>query len=138
MTTLILTRLEERDTPNGWIVAEENVPIGIVSGNTVSCPSGKEYTVRESRLWPAGGDAVAGYNEDAPSVTDLVSGATWELRPNWRAEALKPGPQSNRALDITAALARDYTLEDAEGTMPVRVKLLLAFVATQEAHPRLA
>lgn len=129
MTTLILTPLEERDAPDAWLVAEGDVPIGVVTGDVARCPSGAEYTAREGRLWPAHGDAVAGYDEDAHALTDLKTGVAWELRPDWRAEALKPGPLNNRTLDIGAALAREYTLEDAGGTMPVRVKLLLARLA---------
>jgi hypothetical protein len=130
MTTLILTELKERDAPGGWLVAEETVPIGIVTPNgAIRTPSGAEYAVRDGRLWPADGPAVAGYDEDAPSVTDLAGAVTWDLRPNWRAEALKAGPEGSRVLEIGSALAREYSLEEAQGAMPARIKLLLAWLA---------
>jgi hypothetical protein len=133
MTALILTRLEEREAPDGWLVAEGTVPIGIVTpGGAIRTPSGAEYAVRDRRLWPADGPAVAGYDEDAPSVTDHAGGVTWQLRPNWRAEALKPAAEGNHTLDIGSALARDYTLEEAQGTMPARIKLFLASLALAE------
>jgi hypothetical protein len=131
MTTLIITRLEEPDAPEGWLVAEGNVPIGLLAAvATVRTPSGAEYRVRDGRLWPGDGPAVAGYDEDpTPRVTDAASGVAWELKPDWRARALRPGPDGSHTLNIPAAMARDYTLEDAQGTVPARVKLLLAHLA---------
>lgn len=124
-------RLVRDDDERAWLVCAAETPIGAVCDDgRVLTPSGATYTVREgrgaARLWSADGKPVVNYDrEPILHVKDVASGVVWDLRPNW----LEAARGAENTLDVAKAFAREYTLEEAQGTAPARVQLLLAYLA---------
>jgi hypothetical protein len=112
----------------GWLVSGDDAPIGFINGDgAIHTPSGAAYTVRtgggRDALVAADGRIVVTLGGD--ELRDEVSAVVWRLRDDWRS-AWRDGTQK---LDEIWALP--YTREDAQGTVPNRVRLLLAWVLTR-------
>jgi hypothetical protein len=114
----------------GWLVAGDDAPIGFIDAEgSIHTPSGAAYAVKVENncrtLVGAGGRAVVTLRGDA--LTDETSALIWRLRDDWQSVV------RNGTLDLNEVWALPYTLEDAQGTVPNRVKLLLAWVVTRGA-----
>lgn len=129
--------VEVRPHEGGYLVLTGATPIGFITPQrTIQTPAGAEHSVREgrgaARLWSDQGQPLATYDrEPTLCVKDEGAGTVWELRPDWR-EAAAAGPDG-ATLPLARAFAVPYTLEEAQGAMPARVKLLLAWLMTREA-----
>ena len=128
--------IEVRPHEDGWLVASGGVPIGFIGPDkTVKTPSGAEYTVREgrgaARLWSSEGKPVANYDREPDlHLKDVATGVVWSLRPDWRERV--QGDRSLACIRLSEAFAVEYTLEEAQSTVPERVKLLLAYLIMQK------
>lgn len=125
--------VEARRHEGGWLVLDGGTPIGYITPDrTVRTPSGAEHTVREgrgaARLWSAEGTPLAQYDrEPGLHIRDVASGVTWDLLPDWRSRVAREGDRVG--FRLAEIYAEAYTLEQAQGAMPARVKLLLAWLA---------
>lgn len=79
------------------------------------------------------GEVAVQYEEMGnPTLTDTGNTVAWELRPDWRSSVPAEGVIS---MDWSTLTVRPYSLEEAQGEMPARVKLLLAYLATPPEDP---
>ncbi|HEY3268641.1 MAG TPA: hypothetical protein VGM37_17120 [Armatimonadota bacterium] len=109
----------------GWVVSGEDAPIGYIANDgSVITPSGARYAIADGKLTSADGRVAAAL--DAGGVTDAATHTRWELRPGWTASF------TDGELALHEAFAREYSLEDAQDTVPARVKLLLASVIVRD------
>lgn len=127
--------LRKADAPGageGWMVLSNGTPIGFIAGNEVHTPSGAAYTVREgrgaARFWSAEGKPVANFDREPDfHVKDVASGVMWKLKPDWM-NLVESAPDGAKTLNVWDAFSEPYTLEEAQGVVPARVKLMLAWV----------
>lgn len=112
----------------GWLVSSDEAPIGfIATDRSIVTPSGATYSVQHDT------DSVAIVAANAQPVVSLVgmtlrdekTGVEWQLNENWRS-AFK-----NEVIPVDEVWGRQYSIEEAQGTVPNRVKLLLAWLVTQ-------
>jgi hypothetical protein len=123
-----MTLMHVAEHDGGWLVSGEDAPIGFIGeGGGIVTPSGAAYTVlgtgETAALMSADGSALATLN--AGVLRDETSGVEWRVRAGWDA-----GAKQSKSIedDIWAA---PYTLEDAQSTVPNRVRLLLAWIVTR-------
>ena len=118
--------LSEQD--GGSLVSSDEAPIGFIAPDgTIMAPSGAAYTVQDEpgRLAMVTADAQALVTLAGTILRDAKTGVEWRVRDAWLA-AYRDG-----ALTLDEIWALPYTLEDAQGTVPNRVKLLLAWIASR-------
>lgn len=121
-------RVAEHD--GGWLVSSDEAPIGyIASDGGVMTPSGAAYTIQQAPhgIAMAAADGQAIIRLAGASLTDVKTGIEWQVRDGWQA-AFRDG-----TLNLDEVWALPYTLEDAQGTVPNRVKLMLAWILTRTA-----
>jgi hypothetical protein len=90
-------------------------------------PAGATCTVEiqggSARLVSADGHAMVVVS--GATLRDEKTGVEWRVREGWEAAF------RNGAIGLDDIWALPYSLEEAQGTVPNRVKLLLAWMATQ-------
>lgn len=123
-----------RPHEGGVLLMRGDTPLGLMDGNLILTPSGASWRVRKTRngavlSGPDGGTVVEYAALPMNAVCDTATGTTWRLRPNWhetgQAAAFRPS-------DL---FAETYSLEEAQGVVPNRVLLLLAYLM-RPALPR--
>lgn len=112
------------DGPEGWLVLSGGAPVGFVAGTGIHTPGGAWYAAAPGEMRDADGRTVARLGER--HVSDDVSGVTWELKPDWVSLA-QEAADGSLGLNVWDAFARAYSLEDAQGSVPVRVRLMMAW-----------
>lgn len=63
-------------------------------------------------------------------MRDEKTGLEWDLREDWIRNSIH-GEPPEMLVYLPYAFAREYSLEEAQGTVPNRVKLLLAWLVTR-------
>jgi hypothetical protein len=130
--TIVVRPQAAPDGSEGWLVASDGTPVGFILGAEIHTPSGARYTAGSGVMRDADGRVVVTLDEDR--VSDAVSGVTWELKPGWT--ALAAGTvDGGLELDVWTAFAKPYTLEDAQGAVPVRVRLMMAREMVRQRRP---
>lgn len=110
-----------------------DVPIGFITPDgEIVTPSGAAYTVRgatgQFTLLHCASSALVSLV--GQTLRDEKTGLEWDLREDWIRNSIH-GEPPEMLVYLPYAFAREYSLEEAQGTVPNRVKLLLAWLVTR-------
>jgi len=122
---------------NGFLLFRGETPLGYLEAGSIRTPSGAEYTATENgaggiAMRTPDGHSLVEYRESPePAVRDTASGTEWLLKPDWLRTYTGAVEFTLEDLFIV-----EYTLEEAQGTVPNRVVLLLGFMMKCPAEDR--
>lgn len=121
-----LLTIAEHD--GGWLVSGDDAPIGFIAADrTVATPSGATYTVQGQppRLALVSADGHPQVTLTVLTLRDEKTGVEWRLIEGW------PTRARGGMLDLNEIWALPFSMEDAQWTVPNRVRLLLAWALTE-------